>query len=93
MNYISLTLLAALLVIEWGKRKSDAMAYETTIDDLRRENLALVERNCASQTALAKSAGQFSEWLKAAKAENAQLRARVRQLESPVDYLAKENDD
>lgn len=93
MTYISLTLLAALLVIEWRKRKSDAMAYETTIDDLRRENLALVECACANQTALAKSASQFAEWLKAAKAENEQLRARVRQLEAPVDYLAKESDD
>lgn len=93
MTYLFLTLLAALLVIEWRKRKSDAAAYEATIDDLRRENQALVERTCANQTALAKSAGQFSEWLKAARAENRELRARLAAHEAQPDYLAKENDD
>ena len=36
MIYLFLTVLAAMLVIEWRKRGSDAMAYEATIDYLRR---------------------------------------------------------
>ncbi len=49
----SVTVLLAMLVIEWRKRKSDEMAY-----------IAI----------------------------NEQLRARIRQLEAPTDYLAKESE-
>ena len=45
MIYLLVAVLAAMLVIEWRKRKSDAMAYEATIDDLRRENDRLIAEN------------------------------------------------
>lgn len=92
MIYLLVTVLATALFIEYRKRRSDAMVYQATIDDLRRESLALVERTCANQIALAKSAGQFSEWLTVISAENHQLRARIAELEAPVDYLEGAND-
>lgn len=78
MIYLFLTVLAALLVIEWRKCKSDAAAYEATIDDLRRESNRLFNESCQREAKL--------------EAENEQLRARLAALEAPPDYLKGESE-